>query len=96
MYWEAMRTPALPGEYDVTDGSVDYYDTDWENVDNSALEEEMQKCGLTPCEGKTMCPDNTPAQTDLSAYEIVSELREASSAGGGAGFSLLIHQSGKC
>ena len=32
MYWEAMRTPALPGEYDVTDGSVDYYDTDWENV----------------------------------------------------------------
>ena len=65
MYWEAMRTPALPGEYDVTDGSVDYYDTDWENVDNSALEEEMQKCGLTPCEGKTMCPDNTPAQTDL-------------------------------
>ena len=27
MYWEAMRTPALPGEYDVTDGSVDYYDT---------------------------------------------------------------------
>ena len=24
MYWEAMRTPALPGEYDVTDGSVDY------------------------------------------------------------------------
>ena len=58
MYWEAMRTPALPGEYDVTNGSVDYYDTDWENVDNSALEEEMQKCGLTPCEGKTMCPDN--------------------------------------
>lgn len=58
---------------DVTDGSVDYYDTDWENVDNSALEEEMQKCGLTPCEGKTVCPDNTPAQTDLSAYEIVSE-----------------------
>ena len=73
MYWQAMRTPALPGENDVTDGSVDYYDTDWENVDNSALEEEMQKCGLTPCEGKTVCPDNTPAQTDLSAYEIVSD-----------------------
>ena len=45
MYWEAMRTPSLPGENDVTNGSVDYYDTDWENVDNSALEEEMQKCG---------------------------------------------------
>ena len=42
MYWEAMRTPALPGEYDVTDGSVDYYDTDWENVDNSALEERRE------------------------------------------------------
>ena len=40
MYWEAMRTPSLPGENDVTNGSVDYYDTDWENVDNSALEEE--------------------------------------------------------
>ena len=52
MYWQAMRTPALPGENDVTDGSVDYYDTDWENVDNSALEEEMQKCGLTPCEDR--------------------------------------------
>ena len=35
MYWEAMRTPALHGEYDVTDGSVDYYDTDWENVENN-------------------------------------------------------------
>ena len=44
-----------------------------QNVDNSALEEEMQKCGLTPCEGKMLCPDNAPAQTDLSAYEIVSE-----------------------
>ena len=73
MYWQEMRTPSLPGENDVTNGSVDYYDTDWENVDNSALEEEMQKCGLTPCAGKTLCPDNTPAQTDLSAYEIVSE-----------------------
>ena len=69
MYWQEMRTPSLPGENDVTNGSVDYYDTDWENVDNSAL----QKCGLTPCEGKPLCPDNTPAQTDRSAYEIVSE-----------------------
>ena len=50
MYWQEMRTPSLPGENDVTNGSVDYYDTDWENVDNSALEEDMQKCGLTPCE----------------------------------------------
>ena len=73
MFREEMRVLSLPGAEDVTDGSVDYYDTDWENVDNSALEEEMQKCSLTPCEGKTLCPDNTPAQTDLSAYEIVSE-----------------------
>ena len=73
MFCEKIRIPGLPGSGTVTDGSVDYYDTDWENVDNSALEEEMQKCGLTPCEGKATCPDNTPAQTDLSAYEIVSE-----------------------
>ena len=38
----------------MTDGSVDYYGTDWENVDNSALEEEMQKCGLTPCDVKNL------------------------------------------
>ena len=37
MYWEAMRTPALPGLYDVTDCSVDYFVTDWENLDNSGL-----------------------------------------------------------
>ena len=73
MYWEEMRAPALPGEEDVTDGSVDYYDTDWENVENGALEEEMQKCRLTPCDARTACPDNTPAQTDIAAYEIVPE-----------------------
>ena len=43
MFREEMRVLGLPGAEDVTDGSVDYYDTDWENVDNSALEEEMQK-----------------------------------------------------
>ena len=73
MFWEEMRVPGLPGEDDVTDGSVDYYDTDWENVDNGALEEEMQKCNATPCACKTTCPDNTPEQTDVDAYEIVSE-----------------------
>ena len=73
MYWEAMRTPALPGEYDVTDGSVDYYDTDWETVENGALEEEMQKCASTPCDAKTTCPDNDPEQTDAQTYQIVSE-----------------------
>ena len=44
MFWEEPRVPGLPGAEDVTDGSVDYYDTDWENVENGALEEEMQKC----------------------------------------------------
>ena len=85
MYWQAMRTPALPGENDVTDGSVDYYDTDWENVDNSALEEEMQKCGLTP----------RHKQTCLRMKSFLNNEKPALP-GGGAGFSLLIHQSGKC
>lgn len=73
MIWEELRVPALPGEEDVTDGSVDYYGTDWENVENGALEEEMQKCLATPCDTRTACPDNTPAQTDASLYEIVTE-----------------------
>ena len=42
------RIPALPGEENVTDGSVDDYGTDWENVDNGALEEEMAKCAANP------------------------------------------------
>ena len=50
MYYEEPRIPALPGEENVTDGSVDDYGTDWENVDNGALEEEMAKCAATPCE----------------------------------------------
>ena len=29
--------------------------------------------GAIPFNEKTQCPDNAPAQTDLSAYEIVSE-----------------------
>mgnify|MGYP006927053093 FL=1 len=73
MYWEEQRVPALPGAEDVTDGSVDYYDTDWENVENGALEEEMQKCASTPCTAKTGCPANDPEQTDVQAYQIISE-----------------------
>ncbi len=73
MICEEMRVPGLPGEDDVTDGSVDYYGTDWENVENGALEEEMQKCRDVPCDAKTDCPDNAPDQTDESSYEIVSE-----------------------
>lgn len=73
MICEEMRVPALPGAEDVTDGDVDYYGTDWENVDNGALEEEMQKCAAQPCDAKTTCSDNKPEQTDVQMYEIVSE-----------------------
>ena len=77
MYYEEPRTPALPGEENVTDGSVDDYGTDWENVDNGALEEEMAKCAATPCDAKTTCPDNDPEQTDAQMYEMISESYEA-------------------
>lgn len=73
MICEEQRVPGLPGAEDVTDGDVDYYGTDWENVDNGALEEEMQKCSATPCTTKTTCSDNAPEQTDAQAYEIIPE-----------------------
>ena len=44
MFYEKIRVPGLPGEEDVTDGSVDWYEMDWENVDNGVLESEMPKC----------------------------------------------------
>ena len=31
MFCEKIRVPGLPGEENVTDGSVDWYETDWEN-----------------------------------------------------------------
>ena len=73
MICEEPRVPALPGEEDVTDGSVDYYDTDWQNVENGALESEMQKCASTPCSCTAACPANGPTQTDVQTYEIVQE-----------------------
>ena len=73
MLCEEPRAPGLPGAEDVTDGDVDYYGTDWENVDNGALEEEMQKCASTPCDAKTTGPENDPEQTDAQTYQIVSE-----------------------
>ena len=42
-YEEPPLVPGLPGVDDVTDGSVDYFDMDWENVENGVTEEEMQK-----------------------------------------------------
>ena len=65
MFWEEPRVPGLPGAEDVTDGSVDYYDTDWENVENGALEEEMQKCNATPCTAQTTCFPEIPSLSFL-------------------------------
>ena len=33
MFCGEIRVPGLPGEENVTDGSVDWYEMDWENVD---------------------------------------------------------------
>ena len=41
MFREEMQVLGLPGAEDVTDGSVDYYDMDWENVENGVTEEQM-------------------------------------------------------
>ena len=64
MYYEEPRIPALPGEENVTDGSVDYYDMDWENVENGVTEEQMAKCIAKECactpRGK--CSGNLPDQ----------------------------------
>ena len=48
---ETMRVRGVPGAEDVTDGDVDYYGTDWINVENAATEEQMQKCFSEPCGG---------------------------------------------
>ena len=41
MFCEEIKIPGLPGEGTVTDGSVDWYEMDWENVDNGVTEEQM-------------------------------------------------------
>ncbi len=76
MFCEEIRVPGLPGAEDVTDGSVDYYEMDWENVDNGVSEEEMPKCPEKPCDGANRCKDNTPDQSDDNAYEIVEITQE--------------------
>ena len=73
MYYEEPRTPALPGEENVTDGSVDDYGTDWENVDNGVTEEQMPRNVDKPCTAQDPCTDNSPVQTDDETYEIVQE-----------------------
>ena len=41
MFCEEIKIPGLPGEGTVTDGSVDWYEMDWENVDNGVTEEQI-------------------------------------------------------
>ena len=61
MYYEEPRTPALPGEENVTDGSVDDYGTDWENMDNGALEDERIFCLIAPaCHENLRCKNHLP------------------------------------
>ena len=75
MFWEEPRVPGLPGAEDVTDGSVDYYDMDWENVENGVTEEQMAKCIAKECActSRGNCSGNLPDQSDEGAYEMTLE-----------------------
>lgn len=73
MFCEELQVPGLPGAEDVTDGSVDYYEMDWINVENGATEAQMQKCFSEPCGASARCTGNTPEQADHGAYEMVQE-----------------------
>lgn len=73
MFCEKIKIPGLPGEGTVTDGSVDWYEMDWENVDNGMTEEQMPKSIDKPCTAQDPCTDNSPVQTDDETYEIVQE-----------------------
>ena len=48
MFCEKIKIPGLPGEGTVTDGSVDWYEMDWENVDNGVTEEQMPRNRCRP------------------------------------------------
>ena len=69
MFREEMQVLGLPGAEDVTDGSVDYYDMDWENVDNGVFESEKSNCPENPCSdsGTSLCEDNRPERRDGGA-----------------------------
>lgn len=73
MFCEKIKIPGLPGEGTVTDGSVDWYEMDWENVDNGMTEEQMPRNIDNPCTAQDPCTDNSPVQTDDETYEIVQE-----------------------
>lgn len=73
MFCEEIKIPGLPGEGTVTDGSVDWYEMDWENVDNGVTEGQMPRNVDKPCTAQDPCTDNSPVQTDDETYEIVQE-----------------------
>ena len=73
MFCEKIKIPGLPGAGTVTDGSVDWYEMDWENVDNGMTEEQMPRNIDKPCTAQDPCTDNSPVQTDDETYEIVQE-----------------------
>lgn len=73
MFCEKIRVPGLPGSGTVTDGSVDWYEMDWENVDNGVSEAEMPRFPETPCAAQNACKDNEPEQTDAETYEMIQE-----------------------
>lgn len=75
MLREEMQVLGLPGAEDVTDGSVDYYDMDWENVENGVTEEQMAKCiaKACACTPRCRCSGNLPDQSDEGAYEMTLE-----------------------
>ena len=73
MFCEEIKIPGLPGEGTVTDGSVDWYEMDWENVDNGVTEEQMPRNVDKHCTAQDPCTDNSPVQTDDETYEIVQE-----------------------
>ncbi len=60
-----------PGCGNVTDGSVDFYEMDWEVVDPGPIEEPDCGCGGDTPTGR--CLDNQPQQTDdAGGYEIIN------------------------
>ena len=66
MFCEEIKIPGLPGEGTVTDGSVDWYEMDWENVDNGVTEEQMPRNVDKPCTAQDPCTDNSPVAGSIS------------------------------
>lgn len=64
---------SIPGVDDVTDGSVDDHDGDWESG-HTYPEEDMGRPGRD-CGGTepSVCGQNSPRQTDEEEYEIINE-----------------------